>query len=263
MRKPEIVFDADAHKYTVDGVPVPSVTQILGVLDKPALPWWGMTVGVQGVAQLRNLGAEIPWADADGITKMLTEHKLTVNHVRDKGGARGSGAHGALEQWMQFGTPPQPLAFPVEERGYMQALARALIALRPEVIATEVMVASVEHGFAGRYDLVARIRSKDSELMERLGLELGATALLDLKTSKGIYPDQHFPQVEAYEGASVECGGDPTDARLVLRLGADGMFEVARSYATFEDFLAIKGAFDALRRLKAAKPRKARAKAAA
>src|SRR5690242_3907680 len=28
---------------------VPSVTTVLGVLDKPALPWWGMKCGVEGV----------------------------------------------------------------------------------------------------------------------------------------------------------------------------------------------------------------------
>lgn len=258
---PEILFHERTHKYLVDGVHVPSVTQILGVLDKPALPWWGQRIGVMGVQQLQAWGVEIPWDDTDGIVKLLTEHKLTVNHIRDKGGTRGSGAHDALEAWMVNGTPPNPLAFPDEERGYVQGLARALLELRPEVIATEVMVASVTHQFAGRLDLIARV-SPTAELLEKLGLEPGATVLLDLKTAKGIYPEQHFPQLEAYEGANVECGADPTDARLVLRLGADGTFEVARSYATFDTFLGIKEAFDALRDLKAAKPKKPRAKAA-
>lgn len=260
--RPEIAYDDAKHKYTVNGVVLPSVTQIIGVLDKPALPWWGQRIGVQGVQQLRSNGVEIPWDDTDGIVKLLTEKKITVNHVRDSGGKRGAGAHTALERWMVNGTPPNPLAFPGAERGYVQGLARALIALRPEVIASEVMVASVTHGFAGRLDLIARI-NPTAELCEKLELDAGAIVLGDLKTAKDIYPDQHFPQVEAYEGANIECGSLPTDARIVIQLGADGTFKVARSYATFEDFLGIKAAFDALARIKAAKPRKTRAKAAA
>jgi hypothetical protein len=42
------------EKYPDEGwVDVPSVTTALGILEKPALPWWGMKVGVEGVLELR------------------------------------------------------------------------------------------------------------------------------------------------------------------------------------------------------------------
>jgi hypothetical protein len=35
---------------------VPSVTTVLGILDKPGLPWWGMKIGVEGVLELVRRG---------------------------------------------------------------------------------------------------------------------------------------------------------------------------------------------------------------
>src|SRR5581483_12274744 len=83
---PDIVFDPVKHTYHVNGELTPSVTQILGVLSKPALTWWGQGIGVQGVCQLRKNGEEIPWDDPDGIVSLLTHHKLTVNHVTKRRG---------------------------------------------------------------------------------------------------------------------------------------------------------------------------------
>jgi hypothetical protein len=75
--------------------------------------------------------------------------------------------------------------------------------------------------------------------------------LFDYKTSKGIYPDSHFPQLEAYEAAYQCMGGDPTDSRLLVRLDKEGDYEIAKSCATFDTFLGVKSAFDAMADLKA------------
>lgn len=37
-------------------IEVPSVTTVLGVLDKPGLPYWGNKIGVDGVMDLVRLG---------------------------------------------------------------------------------------------------------------------------------------------------------------------------------------------------------------
>lgn len=42
--------------YKVNGQIVPSVTEVLGVLDKPALVWWGQGIGVTGVQKLLDDG---------------------------------------------------------------------------------------------------------------------------------------------------------------------------------------------------------------
>jgi hypothetical protein len=106
---------------------------------------------------------------------------------------------------------------------------------------------SVKHGYAGTFDLLCNIA--------------GRSYLVDLKTSKWIYPSQHFTQLEAYEGARLEMGEPPTDVRAVLWVNAAGGMELVESTATFEDFLALKASADVLGRLDKSwrRPRKAKA----
>lgn len=231
---PVVEFQAEPkRRYLVDGEPVPSVTQILGVLDKPALVWWAMRVGVEGACQLQESGS-LP-ADPEAAVKALTARKLTVNHVKTKAATRGTSLHDALEAYLQHGSVPMPAGFPEEDRGYVRALARAMLDLRPEPFKTEVVVGSAVHGFGGRYDLLC-------------GLD-DHTLRVDLKTGKRVYETAHL-QLAAYELAAVEMGEAPTDEQAVLRLGEDGEYEFVVSRAAPEDFLAVKAAYDAVTGLK-------------
>lgn len=231
-----IRYEDKRHLYFLDGEKVPSVSTILGVLDKPALPWWGMKTGVAGVLALqeRNVWPLVP--DVDTVVRLLTENKLTVNHVRDKAGERGTTVHDALEAWATEGRTPNPEMYPADQVGYVEGLAWFLRDNEIVPEATEVIVGSVSHRFAGRYDLRCAIDGKVS--------------LLDLKTSGGIYPE-HFLQLEAYEGASVECGYGPTVQRVVLRVASDGTYELRVSPAVFDDFLAVNVCYRATSALKA------------
>lgn len=223
----EIVFYGDAsHRYwwldpsEPRKVPLTAVTSVLGILDKPGLLYWVRDVTLQG---------QRFW------------------EVRDEASTRGTSIHDAAEHLANTGRAPSLLDFPEPDRGYVQALAGWWLSARPAKIATEVIVASLQHGYAGRFDLLADIG--------------GRRCLVDFKTSKRLYPREMFAQLEAYEGASQECGHPPTDARLVVRLGEDGDYEVGESCASFADFLSIKAAFDACKRIEAT--HKAAVKAAA
>lgn len=245
---PVIKFDEPSHTYTVNGKPVPSVTTILNVVDKPALVWWGMKVGVEGVCQLRNHGEELPWDDPEGVVDLLKRHRLTTYYVKRRAADRGTSLHNALEAYLKHGTVPNVANFPVADRGYVQALASALLRLDLRAIESEQVVASLEHGYAGRFD----------HLLLADDPELGLTRI-DLKTGKNVYPDTQFPQLEAYEHAAVEMGKQASENRAVLLLREDGQWgppdkpeSLARSCATFKDFLGIKAAFDAVQRIKAA-----------
>src|SRR5436190_1534615 len=117
-------FDIERHRYLIDRVGVatrvPSVTQILGVLDKPGMPWWGMKVGVAGgVEVVRGL----PFKDltADEVVKEMTAQKLTVNHQRDKAGSRGTSVHNIAERYAKTGELTDPDTIPPSERGYVEA----------------------------------------------------------------------------------------------------------------------------------------------
>lgn len=236
---------------------VPSVTTVLGVLDKPGLPYWGMRVGVAGMLDIYTEKAIHGTVDylfdtKDGVrltperaVELLTKHKLTVNHVRDRSGERGLAVHDAFETWCVTGNKPDPSIFPEEERGYVEGLNAFLDDVKPEPYAAEVMVGSVEHGFAGRYDARIRIPKERQVVYKRTPVRGPKYATLkpgvllaDLKTSSKTYPS-HALQLIAYELASVECGYDPTTARGILHVMADGTYEFVRAKADPSDFLAV------------------------
>lgn len=243
-------FDERRHRYTLDGEWLPGVTTILGVLDKPALPWWGMQTGVRGIVSLIDRGlievGDGEFVDVDGnalddaaLVKLLTTHKLTVNHVKESAGARGSIAHDQLERHGRDGTPIRPAKAPEEVRGYVRSAALFLAEFSPEFLANEVMVWSPTRWFAGTFDAIVRI---DGELW-----------MIDYKTSKRVYESHHL-QLAAYEGARRELGLEPIEHAGVVLLPPDGGFNPKKhfveSVATFEDFLGVKGAYDAMSNLK-------------
>ena len=260
-----ITFHEKPHRhYKINGERVASVTQVLDVIDRPALKWWGMKVGVAGVLELvreHNLRPEFSSVEeivgTTGAPGLLTQHKLTVNHVREQAAARGTRVHDALEVWSHNRVRPNPLDYPEEERGYIRGLLTFIDEISPEPDGIEVMVGSVTHEFAGRCDLLrALVREPrigtvaiDKEGNALRGIIPAGRYLLDLKTSASIY-DEAMLQVEGYEGASVECGWEPTDFRAVVRVSEDGRYEFVRSEATYDDFLAARQLFDAMRRLK-------------
>lgn len=237
-----IEFNEQKHSYTVNGQAVPTVTQVLRILDKPALVWWGMKTGLEGFCEMTkryNWRQEgFPDFDADDLVKWLTREKLTTNHVRNKAGDRGKYVHQALEQ-LHEGTTPDPRAFPTEGRGYVAAVIGWWDENVTKSYDSEVLVASLEYGFAGTFDLFCELTD-------------GRLARVDAKTSKRIYPDM-FLQLEAYEYAAEESGYPESDVRIVLRVAADGTWEAQESYATADQFLAILGAHKAMQDLKQTK----------
>lgn len=256
--------------YKVNGVEVVSVTQALDVLDKPALPWWGMKVGaaallaLEGRGQIelaewaKNVGFEVSDKDdiVDALISIVSANKLSTNHVRDRGGERGQSAHDALEAWGVSGVLPEPSDYTFEEEGYVRGLRNALEALPMEVEAQEVMVGSEAFGYAGRYDLRARVL-EDSTVVTKVYPKRkplvttipASRILLDLKTSKDIY-ENHGIQLAAYEHASIEGGYGPTDYRVVLHVGPDGSYQLRRARHTIAEFAPIVGAYHAVARAK-------------
>lgn len=264
---------------------VPSVTTVLGVLDKPALSWWGMRVGIKGVFELWDKGllsftedgrlaasVNAVWEyaspeDAGNIEKLLNANKLTVNHVRDNAGVRGQAAHDALEAWAVSGAVPDPREYPPEEFGYLVALVKFIDDMGGEFETggVEIVVGSAEHGFAGRYDLRGRVLkdvllvnrslTKDGKSVLKSGpkkliIRAGTKLLLDAKTSKGIY-GSHLLQLEGYEGASVENGNGATDMRAVIHLSGLGEYQFFPVPETvgYPEWLAVLTTYNAMARV--------------
>lgn len=249
--------DEPKRLYTVNDEWVPSVTEVLGVLDKPALVWWGMTIGVAGVLKLWRDGEIFHDNTDEAVVSALTEHRLTVNHVRDEAGKRGTSAHAAFEIWAETGLLPSPDDYPERDRGYVAGLLAFLEEAAPMPIASEVMVGSPEYEYAGRYDLEAQQDEREvvvraSPKRTRRGIIPPGDYLYDLKTSKGVY-DTHALQLSAYEGARRECGYKPTQHRAVVRVASDGRYEVVLTKPCYPQFLAVREAHRAMQFFKKGK----------
>lgn len=231
--RPQFIFDKESHTYTLDGEEYPSVTTIIEATVPKNLAWWGMIVGIEGLCKLEDeYGRYDDWTrySTDDIVKGLQYYGLTVNQVMKSAGLRGNAVHKALEQWGRNQEVPHLEDYPEATRPYIVGLANFLVKNEPEILESEVRTGSVGYKYAGTFDLKARFSK---------GKHKGRVALLDCKTTKRVYPDQHFPQLEAYEHAEIESGEAPTDIRGIIHLAADGNSGLAVSCDTFSDFAIL------------------------
>lgn len=222
--------------YTVNDFTVPSVTEVLGVLDKPALPYWAAKVTVEGCWRLLRDGLELPdqpFKLHDALKRERRDHQSISRQAAE----RGVNVHQILQGWAERQEIPNVAEYPQHEHGYIRGLSRWLMEWRPEFEQSEIVVGSAVHGFAGRLDSVAVVKHADK-----------GRCMLDLKTSKRVYKNTMFPQLAGYELASVECGLPPTDAQGIVRVDRDGSFEVAWSDAAPDDFLAVLQAYKSQRK---------------
>jgi genome maintenance exonuclease 1 len=222
-----------SHRYWLikDGKrePAVSVTSALKVLDKPALLGWAERMGAEGALWLeREGGLTYPNGDEIPISEAIKEVRsqgLGADAKRDAGGDRGNALHEAQRIYCETGTVPNVGDFDPEHRGYVSGYCAWLLRDEPEPIFTERVVGSVEHSYAGRVDMLAKIK--------------GRIVLPDLKTAGRAYPEQHL-QVGGYMGALAECSPEiEVDEGMILLVGADGSFATHPCLVMPGDFLAV------------------------
>lgn len=228
--KPYRHYQYRGKKVTPNGLEILSVTQALGIIDKSTpLQHYAARMTLEGCSTvLREFGLvkgtnghlpeEVDLEDlcmiADDPQYLNTQLKrrgLTFYSRTDAAAQRGTALHTVLEDWIDHERLPDPSKHAPERRGYVQSLAAWLAAERPTFEESELIVGSTEHGFAGARDTVLVMRDPKR-----------GRALVDLKTSKAVYPSSHFRQITAYDRAGVMCGAEPTDSQGILRINADG-----------------------------------------
>lgn len=257
---PTITYDDASHKYTIDGEPVPSVTQILDtVTPKEALTWWGMRVGFAAVIELiqRNklssmvlgsysyndhvtgipLEGEYVWRGRGKNRKkktpleaLILDEGLDVNKIKRTKGDLGTAVHNAIETIAATGTLPSLGDYEPELHGYLRALAGFWYEQDPELVEQEIIVASPEHQYAGRFDAIVKFGD------ERV--------LLDFKTSKGVY-DSMSEQLVLYEVAYLELDGEPFDRKEIVHLKPDAQYQLYPAYTSHETAIASVELFHA------------------
>jgi len=198
------LFMSSDHRYWFNSEgPLPSVTSILRVLDKPALTAWYK----RQVAESAVLGYD-HWKDlaAEDAVKWLTS---MPNAQRDRAAERGTEIHGLVDA---AGRAPQGgTALPVSQeyadtlaafagflqaQGGSQAMNAEGVASPPVIVSSEKAILNLSEGYAGTFDLLMQVK--------------GELWLIDVKTGKGVYPDYAL-QLAGYGMAEhIALPGDPT-----------------------------------------------------
>ena len=224
-------FNPASHRYFVtdngETFPVPSVTTILGVVDKPWLiPW-----AVNNCLSICK-GAIVPDTPYAGmyLDQVWEAAKSGYRKVRQEALDTGTQVHEFLEQYLK--NPEKPV-LPAEETDVRRAVDAAIDWLgkhHVEPVCIERRIYSRKYRYSGTLDKLAYV---DGEL-----------SLIDWKTAKGIYPE-YVLQTAAYLVAYEEETGIKVKKRILIRLGKeDGVFE-AHEYGRGDlkrDFKAFKGA---------------------
>jgi hypothetical protein len=224
-----LTYTDTGHRYRLDGRPVANVTTIIGGgLPKPALIDWSARVTAEWVADHVD---EIPSLAAGGRDPMVAFLSRLHTEARNVAALRGTDVHGYAERLVHGEDVEVPHALTAHVDGY----ARFLDTFGPVPIITERPVASREHWYAGRPDLVA--------------LMGGETWLLDVKTSRSVYGDVSL-QCAAYARAEfyVEDARDDAGAPIYAERGLPaieriGVLHVTADGTDLYDLGAIGPAF--------------------
>jgi hypothetical protein len=215
--------------YTIDGRRYPSVTSILNVLNKPQLMSWATRITRDYIKKelfaFRRAGS-LKELDLDQIlAKSATEH----NRVRDVAADHGIAIHSAISSY-------------VSNKNYVAHNDPVIIAFREwqeasqfVPIASERLVFSREHGYAGTADLICTLN--------------GRLALLDIKTGRGLYPEYKL-QLAAYAVAWGEISGHFPEVCMNLHVQSNSAiteancFTATELFPLFQTFLAAKRLFE-------------------
>jgi len=167
--------------FLADGTKVPSVTTVLGVLNKPALVKWAKNLGLQGI-------------DASKYVDSLAAIG-TLAHAMATAQIRGENVKAVCAD-------ADPSTVDLAENCYISFLGWAKNKVIEPILMEEPLV-SEGFRFGGKFDFYGRID--------------GRITLMDMKTGKGIWPE-HFYQLAGYRQLLVENGHAEPEDYMVLNI---------------------------------------------
>jgi genome maintenance exonuclease 1 len=227
IKKQNIEFQEDGHTYTMGGKLLTGVTTVLDVRAKDFLKWW--TVKLMYQTLLPKL-KEVQGISEEEWEKILLEAKKAHTVKSKEALVSGTIAHDWIEKYIKGEKNDLP-----EDEKARNAINEFLSwekEHRVEWIASELVVASPEHQYAGTIDFIARIDGK---------LTLG-----DFKTSSQISED-YYLQTAAYQMALEPLIDEPIEQRVILRIPKDGTefeYQIVPTGVEFDKktFLALREA---------------------
>jgi hypothetical protein len=226
------------HSYRLDGEPVKGVTSLLSAgLPKPALPRWAAKTVAEWVADNPD---QVDALRTMGRGPMIDALKAVPWQARDTAAARGTDIHAIADDLIHG----REVEVPEHLLGYVNGYVQWLDHTQAEVIWTERPCASRKWQYAGTFDAIVRIGDR--------------TALLDWKTSTGVYGDNAC-QISAYANAEFLLDHDgnevpmpPVDDLGIVHIRPDGtdLYYVTDPEAAWKDFLHIQYVGKAADRIK-------------
>lgn len=231
--------------YLCDGEKFDSVTTVLGCLDKPGLKYAAEKLAVAGAIELARNGG-LP-QNVDGALSRMKSEGLRFWQIWGAKALRGTVSHEDLVALTMGHEIADVDTYPVDQQAFIRGVSGWVADERPEIEEAEVMVASTELRVAGRHDLFGRLPRRHSS----------AKFLLDLKTTESLprdkagnvkppYPE-HLLQLGAYERLRRDSGYEPSDYQGVLRVDASGEYDLFITVADPDAFVAVLGAYRALK----------------
>ena len=236
----ELEFSEGKHTYLVGGKYVPSVTTILGVINKPALMPWAAAEGARWFKDnvlLTDDGLEFSGnMSIDGVYNGIrSAFRKKSEAARGIGTIVHSWCEAAINFKMGNGDEPE---LPADENAVraIEGFNKWVDDNAIEWISSEEKLYHREHNYAGTVDAVANIN--------------GEFCVVDFKTSTGIW-DEYFLQCAAYAEAVRHVHGEAVEGAWILRFDKKtGEFEAAKSKDIAADFKAFLGAQELHYRLK-------------
>ncbi len=217
-----LTFDDEAHRYQLDGNPVPGVTGI-NKQGYPAAPslitWLSKQAAWYTIEQLKQFPEQVvrlPEYLLDEVAKKATQ---AGKKVAKQAADIGSIVHDFAEAFIGKNEPKLVILEGII--AYHPDREKIMLCIREfkkweeenkyEQIDAEQIIASVQYQYAGKYDSLVKKGNK--------------VILIDYKTSAGIYAEQKIQVGGAYRQALKEWRKIDIDGIDIVRFGKDGSFE--------------------------------------
>ena len=226
--KVELLFESFKHQYNDFLGEVPSVTQILSIISKPALISWAANMCANSIAEALTPGIAYDELEIQAIVE--AGRRAHFNKKIDAG-TIGSFIHKWVEQYIKGENPPMPI-----NEGLKNSVLKFLEWVEKDKVkflVSEQIIFSRKFRYTGTLDFICKI-GKD--------LYIG-----DLKTSSGIYSEMWL-QTSAYRYArEEEFPSEKYKGQLIIRIGKEGDFEIVKvsEKKIYEEMLV--GFFSALK----------------
>lgn len=216
----ELIFDSFKHRYTERGEIIPSVTQALSIIAKPALISWAANMAIECVSGQIEAGKSY---DEIQLATIWEAGKKYHWQKKTDAGTIGSFLHKWIEGYIKGGNPAMPINEALKDSIYK--FLAWVEEHKVEFLTSEQPIFSRKYRYTGTLDFICRLDGK---------LYVG-----DLKTSSGIYPE-YFMQTAAYRQArNEEYPDEKYIGQMILRIGKEGGFEFVRvtDYKIYKEML--------------------------